>query len=75
MEEEKREEINELNKEILQRIYKSGRAFISNAYIDDVYLLRACLVNFRTREEDLDVLLEMVDAFGVELSSSFSDKV
>lgn len=75
MEEEKREEINELNKEILQRIYKSGRAFVSNAYVDDVYLLRACLVNFRTREEDLDLLLEMVNAFGNELSTSISNKV
>ena len=72
MEEEKREEINELNKEILQKIFKSGKAFVSNAYVDDVYLLRACLVNFRTREKDLDMLLEMVNDFGTKLSAGLS---
>ena len=66
--EEFQNEINELNKDILHKIFHSGKAFVSNAYVNQVYLLRACLVNFRTRERDLDTLLELVDSFGKELS-------
>jgi hypothetical protein len=28
------------------------------------YLPRACLVNFRTREQDLDILLDLFEASG-----------
>ena len=63
------EEINELNKAILHKIFKSGKAFVSNAMVGEVYLLRACLVNFRTREKDLDLLLEMVNEFGEDSSN------
>lgn len=63
------QEINEINKEILQRIYHSGKAFVSNAFVDETYLLRACLVNFRTTEADLDLLLALVISYGEELST------
>lgn len=63
------EEINDLNKTILHQIFLSGKAFVSNAMVGEIYLLRACLVNFRTQEKDLDLLLEMVDEFGEDISS------
>jgi len=63
-EEDHQDYLNDLNKQILQEVQKSGEAFISNAMINGKYLLRACLVNFRTREEDLDILLDLVDKFG-----------
>ena len=68
-EEKHTKEINELNKAILHKIFQSGKAFVSNAMLGDVYLLRACLVNFRTRKNDIEDLLKMVDGFGEELSS------
>lgn len=62
------DEINELNKAILQKLFESGKVFVSNAYVNKMYLLRACLVNFRTSENELDLLLSLVDHYGKELS-------
>lgn len=61
---ENREYLNEINKEILFALQYSGTAYISNALIDGDYLLRACLVNFRTKEEDLVILLDKVVELG-----------
>lgn len=63
------EEINELNKAILQKLFESGKVFVSNAYVKEMYLLRACLVNFRTSEEDLELLISLVNKYGKEFSS------
>ena len=52
--------LNELNKELLDRIQTSGRAFVSNAVIRGTYALRACIVNFNTRAEDVDALPAIV---------------
>ena len=63
-EEDHQDYLNDLNKKILQEVQQSGEAFISNAMINGKYLLRACLVNFRTREEDLDILLDLISKIG-----------
>ena len=42
------EYLNQLNCELLGRLQKSGEAFLTNAVIDGTFLLRACIVNFRT---------------------------
>ncbi|HLF64371.1 MAG TPA: aspartate aminotransferase family protein [Saprospiraceae bacterium] len=46
-------ELNELNVRIMVALQNSGRAFLTNAFINGRFLLRACFVNFRTREEDV----------------------
>jgi glutamate/tyrosine decarboxylase-like PLP-dependent enzyme len=56
--------LNTLNQELLGRIEKSGRAFLSNAVIDGKYAMRACTVNFRTSDEDVEALPEIVAALG-----------
>jgi len=59
--------LNKLNEELINRLQKSGEAFISNAVVDDKYLLRACIVNFRTTLSDVKALPEIVIRFGKEL--------
>ncbi len=56
--------LNTLNEDLLARVEKSGRAFLSNAVIDGKYALRACIVNFRTSDEDIEALPEIVAALG-----------
>jgi len=68
-EEDHMDYLNELNKKILQDVQKSGEAFISNAMVNERYFLRACLVNFRTREKDLDILLDLVEKYGASHQS------
>jgi glutamate/tyrosine decarboxylase-like PLP-dependent enzyme len=58
--------LNDLNQELLNRLEKSGEAFLSNAVIAGRFALRACIVNFRTMPEDLKALLEIVMRLGRE---------
>jgi aromatic-L-amino-acid/L-tryptophan decarboxylase len=59
--------LNELNEALLARIQSGGEAFVSNAVLEGRYLLRACIVNFHTCEDDLDALPEMVVRLGSEI--------
>jgi len=56
--------LNELNARLLAELQKDGQAFVSNAIVDGKYLLRACIVNFRTTKDDIDKLTEIVVTIG-----------
>ncbi len=56
--------LNELNSEILERLEDGGEAFISNAILDGNFLLRACVVNFRTSLADVEAIPEIVTRLG-----------
>src|SRR5690606_12915847 len=45
--------LNKLNQELLDRLQRSGEAFLSNAVVGGRYLLRPCIVNFHTNRSDL----------------------
>ena len=53
-----------LNRELLDRIQKSGEAFVSNAIIGGRFILRACIVNFHTSDADVDALPGIVSRLG-----------
>jgi len=59
--------LNDLNERILTALQRSGRAYVSNAVVDGRYVLRACIVNFRTASEDLQLLLDAVLEIGRSL--------
>lgn len=52
--------LNDLNSAVLTRVQRGGDAHISNAIMDGKFLLRACITNFRTTEEDVRSLPEIV---------------
>jgi glutamate/tyrosine decarboxylase-like PLP-dependent enzyme len=56
--------LDTLNRELLDEIQRSGQAFISNAIVRGVYLLRSCIVNLHTTEADIDALPEIVATLG-----------
>ena len=58
--------LNELNRALLARVEKSGRAFVSNAVIDGKFLLRLCIVNFRTMVSDIEALPGLMAELGAE---------
>lgn len=58
--------LNKLNTELLERLQSSGEAFVSNAMIGTKYLLRACIVNLRTRLGDIEALPGIVIRLGME---------
>ena len=52
--------LDSLNKAILERVQLGGLAFLSSTVLDGRFWLRACIINPRTCEEDLDVLVRNV---------------
>jgi aromatic-L-amino-acid decarboxylase len=56
--------LNSLNQTLLTQIESSGEAFLSNAVVDGKYLLRMCIVNFRTSVEDIDSLPKLIAQLG-----------
>ena len=59
--------LNQLNAELLIRLQRSGEAFLSNAVVEGKFLLRACIVNFRTSLEDVEALPALVTRIGREV--------
>ena len=53
-----------LNRELLDRLQRGGEVFVSNAVREGRYLLRACIVNFRTQTADVDAVPEIVVRLG-----------
>jgi glutamate/tyrosine decarboxylase-like PLP-dependent enzyme len=48
------------NKEILERVQLGGEAFLTGTELNGRFVLRACIVNFRSSREDLDRMLAAV---------------
>jgi glutamate/tyrosine decarboxylase-like PLP-dependent enzyme len=63
------EYINGLNERIVTAIRLSGEAFVSNAFIGKRFMLRACIVNFRTALNDVGNLPCLVTRIGDELDA------
>jgi glutamate/tyrosine decarboxylase-like PLP-dependent enzyme len=59
--------LNILNKALVEQFHCSPDAFLSNAIVHDKYLLRMCIVNFRTSIEDMAALPDIVAAAGRQL--------
>jgi glutamate/tyrosine decarboxylase-like PLP-dependent enzyme len=56
--------LNRLNAEILYEIQRGGEIYLSNATREGAYLLRACTMNFRTRQADVARIPEIVSSVG-----------
>jgi glutamate/tyrosine decarboxylase-like PLP-dependent enzyme len=58
--------LDTLNEELLRRLKASGEVFVSNAVVRGTFLLRACVVNFRTTLAHLEALPAIVVRHGEE---------
>ncbi len=67
------EQLNQLNERLLNNIQQKGEAFLSNAVIQGKFCLRACIVNFRTTEKDIEEVIQLVVREGAELLKTFPD--
>ncbi|HEX7282833.1 MAG TPA: aminotransferase class V-fold PLP-dependent enzyme [Vicinamibacterales bacterium] len=46
------------NKRLMLEVQRDGESYLSNATVNGRFALRACIVNFRTRVEDAEILLD-----------------
>ena len=59
--------LSKLNQSLMTQIQLDGRVFLSNAILEDRFVLRTCVVNFRTEAEDMDAVLEVASELGGKL--------
>ena len=67
---ETEEYLNTLNERLMAEVQMDGHTFPSNALIDDKFWLRACIVNFRTEADDIELLLEVAEEHGRRLDKT-----
>lgn len=53
--------LNALNRDVLRQLLDGGRFLLSPTELDGRFVLRVCMVNFRTSEQDIDELLAAID--------------
>jgi len=59
-----------LNERLMTAIHLDGRVYCSNAVLGSRFVLRACIVNFRTEAEDVDALLDVAAELGAGLDAA-----
>ena len=53
-------DIDAFNKRLMVEVQRDGDSYLSNATIDGRFVLRACIVNFRTTRADVERLLDTI---------------
>ncbi len=61
--------VERVNREILRRIWESGRAMISSTSLRGRYVLRLCIVNHNTRQVDVDEVIELIGKLGPQVAA------
>lgn len=61
--------LDEVNQKILDRVQRSGEVFVSHAIVRGRYVLRPCIVNFRTNKRDLEQLIDVVVTMGRQIAA------
>ena len=61
------EELDRFNQALLKRVTERGKVYLSNATLRGKFCLRACIVNHRTRDEDVDSVIPEVLAAAREM--------
>ena len=52
--------LNTLNEKLLNQLQQGGKVFLSNAIVSGKYCLRGCIVNFRTSQQDIFEIIELI---------------
>ena len=66
--------LNTLNEELLNALQEGGEVFLSNALVNEMYCLRACIVNFRTSEKDIQEIIEIVVNEGAKVHNKLQER-
>jgi len=64
------EYLDELNERVMTELQMDGRAYCSNAVLNGRFVLRACIINFRTEATEIDRLLDVAAEIGERLDAT-----
>jgi len=65
--------LNTLNEALLNALQEGGEVFLSNAIVNEMYCLRACIVNFRTSKRDIEEIIEIVAREGAKVHQKLQE--
>jgi aromatic-L-amino-acid/L-tryptophan decarboxylase len=60
--------LNRFNADLLKRIVQAGKIYLSNAMLRGKFCLRACIVNHRTTDADIDAVVPEVLAAATQIA-------
>jgi glutamate/tyrosine decarboxylase-like PLP-dependent enzyme len=66
-------DLNSLNRQLLEKVQLEGRVFLTSTELEGQLLLRTCIVNFRTDEDDLQFLLTLLAEAGHRVMENAAD--
>lgn len=66
--------LNKLNETLLNELQQGGRVFLSNALVQEKYCLRACIVNFRTSEDTIHEIIDVIVEEGRKVHERLKEK-
>jgi glutamate/tyrosine decarboxylase-like PLP-dependent enzyme len=58
------EDLETLNRAVLETVQQRGVVYLTSSQLNGKFVLRANIINFRTSEDDLDVLLDEIELAG-----------
>jgi glutamate/tyrosine decarboxylase-like PLP-dependent enzyme len=61
--------LSALNQALMTELQSDGRVFCSNAVLGGRFVLRVCIVNYRTEAEDVEALVEVASELGAKLDA------
>jgi len=64
------DKLHRFNQALLQRVIARGRVYLSNASMRGKFCLRACIVNHRTKDSDVDSVISEVVAAAAEVNNA-----
>ncbi|MFW6149739.1 MAG: pyridoxal phosphate-dependent decarboxylase family protein, partial [Atribacterota bacterium] len=56
--------LNQLNQSIIEKMLKDSHILISSTILNDIFVLRVCIVNYRTTKQDIKDILTIVRQIG-----------
>jgi glutamate/tyrosine decarboxylase-like PLP-dependent enzyme len=62
------ESVDSLNQALLEEIQLGGQAFLTSTSLGGRFVLRACVVNYRSSREDIEFLVDLVRSTGERLA-------
>jgi glutamate/tyrosine decarboxylase-like PLP-dependent enzyme len=67
--------LDQVNEAILGELQERGEIFVSNAVLEGRYVLRACIVNFRTDEADVEAVPVVTARVGAEVDRAMRSRL
>jgi glutamate/tyrosine decarboxylase-like PLP-dependent enzyme len=67
--------LNDLNSALVSNLQSSAELFVSNAVVNGKYVLRACITNWRTEEENVRAVPQIAARVGAQLHNHMRKQV